>query len=473
MNLTTAADDINFTLSKKQYTAMMVLEEESTEELMYGGAKGGGKTVFGCIWSYTQAKKLIKEFDLQPQDDVRLIPVVGFMGRKQSVDFTETTLRTWKTVIPAEAYEWKKQEKLLIIERTVAIQYGGMDDSATVKKFNSGEYAFAFLDQAEELSEDEVGMVRGTFRLALGGAHPRYKLLLTANPALCWLKEEFVDKSTRKTGSKFIQALPSDNPFLPDSYVPQLQKAFGHKPELLRAYLLGLWDGLDGANVVISEKNVRANVCNTQHDLSVKKRITVCDVGGDEDGADETVIYDFENTRISAEEIYSHNSTMDTCGRIVAHAKKNKSNLICVDIVGIGKGCYDRLCEIYADDDAMTIFGYDGRVSAHDNITFANSRAEDWWLAGIDFFEKRCDIPNDPVLIKQLYTVTYHFRSGGTICIDDKQRIIRKALRGASPDRADTYVMGLAALRIAEPVYKVDAYMRESESDYPFNSMTV
>lgn len=471
MNLTNAGEQkFDFTLSKKQHSAMLTLQEPEVDELMYGGAKGGGKTVFGCLWCYHQALDLIKQFDLKGQDDPRLIPVVGFMGRKQSVDFTDTTLRTWKRIIPAETYEIKKQERLIVINSTVAIQFGGMDSSDTVKKFNSGEYAFAFLDQAEELSEDEVGMVRGTFRLSFSGKHPAYKMLLTANPALCWLKDAFIDNPQK--GCRFIQALPSDNPFLPDTYVATLQKAFGHKPELLRAYLFGLWEGLDGANVVISEANVKKNVCNTQHDLSVKKRITVCDVAGDEDAADETVIYDLENTKIVEQEIYSHNSTMDTCGRLVAHAKKNRSNLICVDIVGIGKGVYDRLCEIYADDDSMTIYGYDGREQADDPLTFFNKRAESWWLAGIEFFEKRCDIPNDPILIKDLHSVTYHFHSGGRIQIDDKQKVIRKALR-RSPDRGDTYVMALDALRIAEPVYKTDAYMRDSEPDYPYNSMTV
>lgn len=471
MNLTNDPDQqFNFTLSRKQYNAMLTLAQDDVDELMYGGAKGGGKTVFGCLWSYNQSLKLIKEFDLKPQDDPRLIPVGGFMGRKQSVDFTDTTLRTWKRIIPAETYEIKKQERLIVINKTVAIQYGGMDSSDTIKKFNSGEYAFAFLDQAEELSEDEVGMVRGTFRLSFNGQHPAYKMLLTANPALCWLKDAFIDNPQK--GCRFIQALPSDNPFLPDTYVETLKKAFGHKPELLKAYLLGLWEGLDGANVVISETNVRLNVNNQQHDLSFKKRVTVCDVAGDEDAADETVIYDLENTRIADQEIYSHRSTMDTCGRLVAHAKKNKSNMICLDVVGIGKGVYDRLCEIYADDDSMTIFGYDGRVAAEDDLTYLNKRAEDWWLAGIEFFEKRCDIPNDPMLIKDLHSVTYHFHSGGRIQIDDKNKVIRKVLR-RSPDRGDTYVMGLAALRIAEPVTKIDAYMRESESDYPFNPMTV
>ena len=86
------------------------------------------------------------------------------MGRKQAVDFSNTTLRTWVREIPSDAFEIKRQEKLIVIEKTAAIQFGGLDDSDTVKKFNSGEYAIGWLDQPDECTRQDVGMLRGTMR---------------------------------------------------------------------------------------------------------------------------------------------------------------------------------------------------------------------------------------------------------------------------------------------------------------------
>jgi phage terminase large subunit len=458
-----------FTLSPKQMDAFREMDNPDTDELLYGGAKGGGKSVFGCIWSYKQAKWIKKEFNLGTS---QYPLVVGFMGRKQSVDFNTTTLDTWKRFIPAEAYELKKQEKLIVIENSVAIRYGGMDRAETVKKFNSAEYAFYFIDQAEEVTESDIGLLRGTRRLKINNRPLPYKGLLTANPAICWLKEAFIDEP--QAGNKFIQALPADNPFLPADYVAQLQKAFAFKPELLKAYLYGSWDDLDTANIVIPMRDVKLNVNNEHHDKSIIKRITVADISSE--GDDETVIYDLINTKIVNQEIYSHRSLMDTCGRLQAHARENKSNLICVDKIGEGKGVYDRLSEIYGNDESnknqqeVIVYGFDSRVNAEDDITFGNKRAEAWWRAAHKFAERKCDIPNDPILIRQLAGVTYHFHSRGKIYIDPKDKLVEQLRR--SPDRADTYVMALDALEIAPPYKKVDGYMRETESDYDLTPET-
>jgi len=460
-------------LSVRQAEALSVIDDPETEELMYGGAKGGGKSVFLCYYAYTQSKRLIQVFDIP----VRKYPVVvGFMGRKQSVDFNATTLVTWKKMIPEDAYEIREIDKIkyIVIENKVAIQIGGMDRSETINKFNSAEYAFYCLDQAEELTRDDIGLIRGTRRLKINGQSIKYKGLLTANPAICFLKDEFID--TKEKGNRFVQALPSDNPFLADGYVQQLTKAFKHRPELLKAYLHGSWDELDAANVIIAYKWVKLNVNNDQHDKTVEKRITVCDIseGG---GNDECVIYDMVNTKIVNQEIYNWNSLMDSTGRLQAHARKNRSNLIAVDKIGSGAGVYSRLIEIYGEDadeedekKQMTIYGFDSRLTGkdlagEDQVTFMNLKAAAWWYAGTKFANRKCNIPNDPKLINQLAGVTYHFLSNGKIIVDDKEKVIKPKL-GESPDRAEAYIIGLWVVdKIALPYKKPDAYMREDEED--------
>jgi len=445
-----------FSLSHKQNEAFKILADPEVDELLYGGAKGGGKSVFGCYWVLTKAKEVIDTYRLKVSAHP---PCVGYMGRKQSVDFNNTTLNAWKRFIPNDLYEINRQEKLITIGRTVAIQYGGMDRIESLNKFNSAEYAFYFVDQAEECSESDIGALRGALRFKMLGRNLACKGLMTANPAVCWLKNAFIDHPQPRT--RFIQALPSDNPFLPPNYVAQLRKAFAFKPELLAAYLYGKWEDLDVADVVIPLKFVQWNVNNDQHD-AIEKRITVCDIS-EEGGTDESVIYDLLNTKIESQEIYAHRSLMDTAGRLQSHARMNKSNMIAVDIVGSGKGVYDRLREVYEGDPKMRIFGYDGRRKAIDPITFGNTRAEDHWFAASMFAERRCNIPNDPELIRQLAGITYKFKSDGRIYIDLKE-VIKARLR-CSPDRSDTYIMALRALKDADPIKKPDAYKR-GDPDY-------
>jgi len=463
----TDAPVVRYELTAKQGEALAALDSPNIDELMYGGAKGGGKSVFGCIWCFLEAKRLIKRYKI-PRTKYPL--VIGFMGRKQSVDFTNTTLLTWKKMIPEEAYALKEQKKLIVIDDAVAYHYGGLDDSDMVRKFNSAEYCRYFLDQAEECSEQDVGMLRGAMRLKIGDHEVAWKGLLTANPAMCWLKGAFI--TTPQARTRFIRALPSDNTFLPSTYVDQLKKAFSFKPELLHAYLHGSWEDLEGAFLVIRARDVEECVNNGQQDKTIIKKVTVCDVAGESEGGDETVIYDLENTRIVDSEIYTHRGTMDTVGRLHSHAHRNRSNTICVDRIGIGAGVYDRLNQMYEHDTKMTIIGFCGSEKARDPVTYANYKTEAWFNAAQKFYNRKCDIPHDPTLISQLSSVTYHYTSGEKIIVDRKEKL-REKMRH-SPDRAEAYVMGLDALDQALPVSKIDGYAthRPSDDAYQFNPAT-
>lgn len=438
------------------------------EELLYGGAKGGGKSVLGCIWAYTYAKWLIKTFGLRSREYPL---VVGFMGRKQGTDFRDTTLNTWKRLIPPEAYTLLEGKKQIIIEDRVAIQYGGLDDTETVAKFNSAEYAFFFIDQAEEVDEKDMGMLRGTLRLKLPmtisgkeeQVSPPYKGLLTANPAICWLKSAFILRPQPKT--KFIQALPTDNPFLDENYIPRLRKAFGFSPQLLRAYLEGSWDDLDVAFVVMKMSDIEKCVGNKLREKN-NKRITVADIA--DAGDDETVIFNFQDYAVDEEsiDIYSHRDLMDTVGRCIAHATKNKSNLICVDKVGVGAGVFSRLQEVYNENTRMDVYGFDSREKPPgdlDEKTFYNFRSWAWFKCAEKVRDKKCAIPDDSILKEQLASAKFKFKNGKIlVCPKEEQ----KETLGSSPDRADAFVMGIVALERATPIKKRDAYAPDKKDGY-------
>lgn len=464
--------NIDFEFTPKQSQAFLTLHDPSVESLLFGGAKGGGKSVFLCRWAYLYAREIARHCGIRP----RKFPIiVGFIGRKVSVDFTTTTLETWKQFIPPELYEIKEHKKLIVIDKRVAILYGGMDDQKTVKKFNSANLHFHAIDQAEEITEDDSGLLGGTHRQIINGKHLPYKTLYTANPAKCWLKPKFI--TDPKPGTRFIQSLPADNKYLPESYTDQLRKSFGHRRELLNAYLYGSWDELDDAYVIIRYPDVMAAVDNKQWDQTIEKRITTVDVSYE--GNDETVIYDMQNTRIADAEIYTHRDLMDTVGRIMMHQKRNKSNTIMVDVIGVGAGVFSRLCQVYESDvddngvKRVTVMAFDSRVEAPEEKTYVNVKAEAWFYAAMMFHERKCHIPNDIVLINQLTSVTYDDKgSRGRLRVTPKDKLIERM--GHSPDRADAYVMGLWAYKTAVPYKKPDAYATHSGRDYnyKFNPMT-
>jgi len=211
-------------LTAKQTLAWDALRRADVKEVLYGGAKGGGKSVFGCLWCFHKALDAIKLCEIGPRKHP--IPV-GFMGRKRGVDFTNTTLETWKRFIPEDMYEIKGKPAEIIVCGRVKILTGGLDNSELINKFNSAEYAFFFLDQAEEIDAEQIGELRATFRLIINGVKVPGKGLFTANPAPSFLKDEFILNPT--PDRLFIQALPTDNHHLGPEYIEVLKDSFRNR----------------------------------------------------------------------------------------------------------------------------------------------------------------------------------------------------------------------------------------------------
>ncbi len=437
-------------LTAKQTLAWDALRRETIKEVLYGGAKGGGKSVFGCLWCYGRAMEIIKTCDIGPRKHP--IPI-GFMGRKRGVDFTNTTLETWKRFIPEHMYEIKGKPAEIIIADRVKILTGGLDNSDLINKFNSAEYAFFFLDQAEEIDAAQIGELRATFRLIINDKKIPGKGLFTANPAPSFLKDEFILNPT--PDRVFIQALPTDNNHLGPEYIAVLKDSFKNRPELLKAYLEGSWDSLGGFNQVIKDEWVLNAAQITLYPARIKKLIT-CDPA--RYGDDETVIYYIENTKIKEAIVYGKKGLMHTANVLHILSHNNDDCLICIDVCGIGAGVVDRLIEM--GDDVLAI---DNASKSSEPEKYFNLRSEIWCSAGDMFACGDVELKNiEPRLRGQLCTPTHEFRNG-KILIEAKADIKKRL--GNSPDRADAYVNGLYAMQFVEGqlVGKRDSYSDEFE----------
>jgi len=433
------------TLTARQTKAWDLLHDAAVREILYGGAKGGGKTVLGCVWAYARCVELIQQFKLKPQRDP--IPV-GFIGRKRAKDFRTTTLESWREIIPEGGYRIRQEPPEIIVRETVKIVYGGLDDQHDIEKFNSAQYAFFFLDQAEEVTEDDIGALRGSLRRTFNEKPVAYSALFTANPRICWLKQRFIQGPDET--HRFVQALPSDNPHLPADYAETLRNAFKHRPELLEAYLRGSWDVLEGPDVIIRDIWINQARLRTLH--RANRPLVVCDPA--RFGDDETVIYDMEDTEIVGEEIYGQKDAMYTANRLFIrrqNLERRTGRKVVIVIEGgpIGGPIADRLREM-----GVQVVEFLPAAKAKDDAKYYNLRAEAWATAGRMFCEGDVQLHHaDDVLGGQLATPTYKFRAG-RVLVEEKAEI-KKILR-RSPDRGDCYVIGLWGLQFAsaEPVVK-------------------
>lgn len=432
---------------------------------MYGGAKGGGKSWFLCVWAYMQAWSIASRFGLTSHPEV---PHVGWIGRKQATDFVATTLQTWQEIIPVEFYRicgaTDRHPRHIRIADRVAIDFGGLDRREDVNKFNSAEYGFIAIDQAEETSKDDVSVLRGSLRMKIQGQELDYKELYTANPAQCWLKTDFIDSVHPRR--RFVQALPSDNEHLPADYVETLTEAFGHRPELLEAYLHGGWDQLEGAANIIKSSWLRQSRALVDISAETLRHLVVCDPA--RFGDDESVIYYFQNTRIIEEKIYGKKSLTHTAGECAEMANKHaidgQKPVIVVDEDGLGGGVIDPL-----RDWGFNVIGIHSNATSDNPDRYYNKRAEMWWTVGQKYSNGDIKegvpegekIHQDDELDRQMTCVEYHWRNG-KILVQDKDEIKKKL--GRSPDRADAKIMGLAMIAKTMPVESTE-HWRGGQSD--------
>jgi hypothetical protein len=436
-------------LSARQTEALDALESKAITEVLYGGAKGGGKSVFICFYAVLYAIWIIK---LCKIDKIPKYPfVIGFIGRKRAVDFSKTTLETWKKFIPTTIYTYNEQKKEITLFGKVTYQCGGLDDQDDIKKFNSAEYGLVVIDQAEETDRDEIATLRGTQgRAKINGVPLPIKVLFSANPAECFLKEDFgiLEDTVCPPHRKFVQALPVDNTFIDsDAYVQQLKEAWKHHPEILRAYVEGDWSSTAGGGFLI-DRDTCSRLVNLQLPVTSNKVWTSGDPAWLGEKTDEIVAYVFADNRAIDSSFKYNQETTTTAADWVMITKQHGGTAIGVDAIGVGAGVTSdcrllvgKSLEIIAINSASSCEEDKGKEkNDQSKVKFFNVRAETYWTAAEELKENKWVLPNDPELIRQLCSVKYEIRNG-KIKIEDKKDI--KARLGRSPDRADAFVQGI------------------------------
>jgi len=441
----TTAPRFDLVLTERQTQAWDALCDPSVRAVCYGGAKGGGKSVLLCAWVYWSCCDLIRRYGLTPG---RYPLPVGFMGRVQGIDFKNTTLETWKSIIPAAGYTLREGDQEIVIGDAVKIDYGGLDRTDAVNKFNSAEYILIAIDQAEETNRDTVAVLRGSLRRSIGGRHEPFKELYTANPAQCWLKDEFIDQT--RAGRRFIQALPRDNEHLPADYLETLRSAFRHRPELLEAYLEGSWQAFEDPMQIIRSAWITAAFSRVVHRGSRLAKYVVCDVA--RFGDDRITIFDYRADQIVGGAVHGQMDLHRLSNMLHRRALDTEADAVVVDGEGLGAGVVDNLRALSAG--AYAVVEFLGSARAADDARFVNLRAEAWWTAGQALADgevgwvrevlERIDPELESQLRAELCAVRYEFRNG-RIKVEAKDDIKDPDRLGRSPDLADNVVMALWA----------------------------
>ena len=385
----------------------------------------------------------------------------GLIIRKVLADFKITTYlmlieKTLAPLIETGLVTENKSEKYFNYWNGSRLFYGGLesnspDSQKERKKYFSAEYGVIGIDEAREVIEKEFDELSSRLRHRLtNGKFPPFFMLLASNPSQNWLKTRFI---LNPDPDKFIffPALPKDNEYNPEDYAEQLRSIFKFDQQMLEAYVNGNWDAITNIDDLLGMSDIEPIVLkDPKHKpLPFSGKVTSCDPA--RFGDDTTQIYDWAGTQVVGDESYGKKDTMETVGRIMFHALKNKSTVIAVDPIGM-PGIADRLREVIGEAGLkIMVIEVDFREKSSNPDQWFNLRAEVYWHARNLAKNKKCSCPDDPQLHGQLCATKYKFMGGGKlgtrIKIESKDDIKKRL--GFSPDKADAYVIGLWVQRYA------------------------
>lgn len=215
--------------------------------ILYGGAAGSGKSWLGTAWGVTTC--------------IRFPGARFALARKQLKVLRGTTFVTLQMVLRLFGFEEGKHYHINWVDLVVTFWNGskilcfGLEDKPSDTEFSwlgSYEITAAYVDEASEVSEKAVEVLLSRCRWMIAETFIVPKVLMGTNPAICWLREKFVQDENGKpletlpTGYRFVPATVFDNKD-PEFVAVYVNNLLAIKDTYTRNRLLyGLWDNPTG-----------------------------------------------------------------------------------------------------------------------------------------------------------------------------------------------------------------------------------
>ncbi len=384
--------------------------------VLYGGAVGGGKSVWLCNEGL--------QLSLDSPGNV------GYMCRYELSSFMRTTMLTLEKYLPdAVIAQHHQTENYIRLVNGSLIFYGGLgDDRKAIERLKSMELGWFAIDQAEETSESHFFMLAS--RLRVKAPNIRYKALLTANPAPGWVKHRFIEQKLED--HIFIPSLPRDNPFLPEDYESNLRKLY--PDELVKQLLEGDWDALEAGNYLFKYSDIKSAI-EREVDTGDEPNVIGQDIA--RYGDDSSVACIKKGNKVFWIDHWAKTNLMHTTGKIVNLIERFEPSLVNLDVIGLGSGVYDRLIELkYKQANPINV---QEKARGEEKEKFANLRAEMYKSLQSKFEKGEISIPDDLELIAELSSIKYKINSRGQLQMESKEDMKKRGTK--SPDKADALAL--------------------------------
>jgi hypothetical protein len=322
-------------LSIKQTIALDLLEDKTTNEILFGGGAGGGKTALGCYW---QLKQRLKYPNTR-----------GLIGRAVLKTLKETTLVSFFQVAKMQGLEAGKHYKYNGQMSQIELFNGSVillkdlyayPSDPNFDELGSLEITDAFIDEANQIEDKARNIIKSRIRYQLDENDLIPKVLYTCNPAKNWTYSEFYKPQVDGTIAKnkqFIASLIDDNPFISRHYKENLLTLDTVSKERL---LFGNWEYSNDPSILIEYDKILDSF-NSGY-ISTGPHYITCDVA--RFGSDSTVVGIWDGFRVKLYQ-YNGKSVVEVAEIIKQFQAEHQvpNSQIVVDEDGVGGGVVDIL----------------------------------------------------------------------------------------------------------------------------------
>lgn len=420
-------------LSLKQTEALDYLEDKVTNELLFGGGAGGGKSALGC---YFQLKQRMR----YPQTR-------GLIGRASLKTIKETTLVTafeiahMQGLRSGQHYKYNGQSNQIEFKNGSVILLKDLfayPSDPNFDELGSLEITDAFIDEANQTVEKAKNIVKSRIRYKLDVYNLIPKTMYGCNPAKNWTYSEFYKPNKEgklPSNKKFIQSLIDDNPYISKHYRENL---LGLDKNSIERLLRGNWEYDDDPAALIAYERILD--CFTNSFIPAGEGFITADIA--RFGSDKIVIGVWKGWRVKLYH-YAKLSITETAELIKKFANTNNIPMsrVIADEDGVGGGVVDILgCQGFVNNSVALDNPLTGEKENYNNL-----KSQCYYLlaklineAGL--FIEEVDIETREQIVEELEQVKqFNMDKDGKKQIMPKDKV--KELIGRSPDFSDTLMM--------------------------------